>query len=526
MKLCSSLVTFMATILLIPSTTFAVVIFFLEDGIDDLSIISKLQKSDIPEDLSSFMGKSTSIAENLTDAELARNFCGPIERPKNSCVFSVALLERARAFGGGNFIKTETKFYRIAKLGGIERHTAYYSGGRTVSETFVLLSADEVLPRVLDSKEKLAARIAWERSRWPVLVGFLQNIRDNAIEVPAMKAHMPASDSFSFCEEIHDVVMLGNLAKVKAWLKDSPDLVSSKNTGSETPLHLAAQSNENMVKLLLSKGAEVDAKDDDGMTPLHMAAWKGEKAVVALLLSHGAEVNAGNKHGTTPLHYAADFDGYKDLADRKGVVELLVSHGAEVNAKDNIGLTPLHEAAFEGNKAVVELLLARGADVNAKNDKDSTPLHLAAEYGCKVVELLLAHGAQVTAKDKFGATPLHCAARGGHKDVAELLLSNKADINAKDGDGNTPLHRAASSGVGNVMNLLLFKNADLNARNNRGFTPLHGAAQFGRTIEIGLLLARGADVNARDNNGYTPLHYVPRGRPDVTELLSRHGGHE
>jgi ankyrin repeat protein len=468
------------------------------------------------------------VAENLTDAELARNFCGPIERAKNSHVFSVALLERARAFGGGNFVKMETKFYRIGKLGGIERYTAYYSGGRTLSETFVLLPADEALPRGIDSQEKIAARIAWERSKWPVLVDLLQNIRRNTIEVPAKDAHMPAFDGFNFCAEIHDLVMLGNLARVKALLKDNPGSVSSKNTGGETPLHLAVRSNKNIAKLLLTKGAEVNAKDDDGMTPLLVAAWRnGRKAVVALLLAHGADVNAKNKHDTTPLHYSADFDGHKDWANTRGVVELLLSHGAKVNAKDNIGSTPLHEAAFEGNKPVAELLLAHGTEVNAKNNKDATPLHLAAEKGDKVVELLLAHGAQVNAKDKFGATPLHYAARGGCKYAAELLLSKKADINVKDNDGETPLHRAAASGLGgDLTELLLSNNADVNAKNKEGLTPLHWATKNGGTIEIGLLLARGADVNARDNNGYTPLHYVGPGRPDVTELLIQHGGHE
>jgi hypothetical protein len=190
MKFSSSLISAMAAILLIPAVTLAPVIYFLEDGIDNLDVVSKLQKSDIPEDLNSFMGKSISIAENLTDDELVSNFGAPIKRPKNSHVFSVALLERGRGFGGGSFVQMETKFYRVGKLGGIERHTAYYSGGSTVSNTFVLLRIDDNFPKGLDSKEKLDARIAWERSRWPDLVVSLQNIRRKTIVAPAKNAHI------------------------------------------------------------------------------------------------------------------------------------------------------------------------------------------------------------------------------------------------------------------------------------------------------------------------------------------------
>ena len=124
----------------------------------------------------------------------------------------------------------------------------------------------------------------------------------------------------------HEAAEDGDLEKVKALLKGNPRLVFRK--------------------------------DDEGQTPLHVAASKGHKDVAKLLMDYKADVNARKKYGDTPLHYAAH--GHKD------VVELLLANKADVNAKDNIGYTPLHEAARNGCKDVVELLLANKADVNAK----------------------------------------------------------------------------------------------------------------------------------------------------------------
>ena len=138
------------------------------------------------------------------------------------------------------------------------------------------------------------------------------------------------------------------------------------------------------MELLLANKAEVNAKNNQSITPLEEAAGSGQKAVGELLLASGANVNATDNYGGTPLHWAA-YKGHKDMA------ELLVAHGAEVNAKENDGKTPLHDSASEGYMAVVELLLAHGADVSAKDIDGETPLDLAAKNGHNdVVELL--HG--------------------------------------------------------------------------------------------------------------------------------------
>jgi len=108
------------------------------------------------------------------------------------------------------------------------------------------------------------------------------------------------------------------------------------------------------LQLLLDRGAEVDAKDGGGWTPLSWAAMGGHEAVVRLLLDRGAEVDVEDTDNCTPLSWAA-------IRGREALVRLLLDRGAEVNAKDKDGWTALSWAAREGHKAVVQLLLDRGA---------------------------------------------------------------------------------------------------------------------------------------------------------------------
>ncbi len=131
-----------------------------------------------------------------------------------------------------------------------------------------------------------------------------------------------AWSSLAFSGEIHDAAKKGDLEKVKALLKDHPDLVISKGNNGWTPLHFAALNNhKDVAELLLANKAEVNAKDNDGMTALHFAAFGlGHKDLAALLLAHKTEVNARDNIGETPLHLAVK-SGHEDVA------ELLRQHG-------------------------------------------------------------------------------------------------------------------------------------------------------------------------------------------------------
>jgi ankyrin len=189
---------------------------------------------------------------------------------------------------------------------------------------------------------------------------------------------------------IHDAAEIGDLDQVKALLKAWPELLEAPDEKGVTPLHVAAANGRKLVaEALLVRRANVALKTKLGWTPLHFAAGKGDPATVALLLAYGAPVNEKSPMDITPLH----------LAVREGQIEaarLLLDQKADVNQHDKgTGATPLHLAAENGSLPLVELLLAHGAEVNALNTAGETPLTLASTAGRSgVVELLRQRGAQ------------------------------------------------------------------------------------------------------------------------------------
>ena len=151
------------------------------------------------------------------------------------------------------------------------------------------------------------------------------------------------------------------------------------------------------------------------------AALKGETEIADLLISKGADVNVRDQSGGTPLHAAA-------LKGRTAIAKLLLDHGAAVDARDNDGLTPLDTAAISGAAEVAALLLDRGADSEARDrDSGATPLYQAAAWGrTAVVELLIARGADVNAKNQSGGTPLQAAEKNGFTEIARVLRAHGA----------------------------------------------------------------------------------------------------
>uniref|UniRef100_A0A8C5U0U6 Poly [ADP-ribose] polymerase n=1 Tax=Malurus cyaneus samueli TaxID=2593467 RepID=A0A8C5U0U6_9PASS len=360
-----------------------------------------------------------------------------------------------------------------------------------------------------------------------------------------------------------------DLAKVKKTL--ALEIINFKQPQShETALHCAVAAvhpkRKQVTELLLRKGANVNEKNKDFMTPLHVAAEKAHNDVMEVLHKHGAKMNALDTLGQTALHRAA-------LAGHLQTCRLLLSYGADPSIISLQGFT----AAQMGNEAVQQILsestpvrtsdvdyrlleaskagdletvkqLCSPQNVNCRDleGRHSTPLHFAAGYNrVSVVEYLLHHGADVHAKDKGGLVPLHNACSYGHYEVAELLVRHGASVNVADLWKFTPLHEAAAKGKYEICKLLLKHGADPTKKNRDGNTPLdlvkegdtdiqdllRGDAALLDAAKKGCLarvqkLCTQENINCRDTQGRnsTPLHLAAGyNNLEVAEYLLEHG---
>ena len=308
---------------------------------------------------------------------------------------------------------------------------------------------------------------------------------------------------------------------------------ADEDEDGQTALMAASEAGSVAVtKLLLGHGADVATATNNGKTALMFAAACGHEAVTKLLLDHGADVAAATKNGQTSPTYLC-----------RAVTMCLLDHGADVaatnshagahattvpstsNSTNSHGFTALMAAAQHGHEAVAKLLLDHGADVAAADSNGVTALMAAAQHGhAEVEKLLLDHGADVAAADSYGYTVLIHAAHGGHEEVTKLLLDHGADVAAADEIGRTALIRAAQHGHETVAKLLLDHGANVAAADSSGVTALMPAAQLGHAAVEKLLLDHGADVAAADSYGYTVLiHAAHGGHEEVTKLLLDHG---
>jgi len=249
-------------------------------------------------------------------------------------------------------------------------------------------------------------------------------------------------------------------------------LLAASCDQSASLLEAARRGDEVALKKSLEQGADPNCADSLGNTALHIAAKKpGAVRLVYALIEAGANVNAKNTQGWTPLHRTLE----------PQVAQALIDHGADLRARDSMGSTPLHtavsgwlrlgavnnrngEAVTHGHglafqeaisalrNAVVRILLENGADLNARDNMGRAPLHIAARDGfLNEVRLLVSHGADPRTEDYFEGTALHVAENQGHEDVAKYLRSQMPGRNPEKSEVTKP---GASLNVGSAVALL------------------------------------------------------------------------
>lgn len=217
--------------------------------------------------------------------------------------------------------------------------------------------------------------------------------------------------------EIYRAAKVGDAALMARLLDQANDKIDCENSLGATPLQEAAENGrEEVVRLLLARGADVKHQDTLGQTPLDHAAKGGQTEVVRLLLDGGAEIDHVGRNGNTPL-FAAIQGGHT------ATVHELLGRGANVNHRGFNGNTPLVYAILGKNKAIITLVLAHNPDVDQPNSFGSTPLFAAAEIGNEeVFRELIRRGANQNRVDANGVTlDLLTSARQLGVPVAQLL---------------------------------------------------------------------------------------------------------
>lgn len=348
---------------------------------------------------------------------------------------------------------------------------------------------------------------------------------------------------------IHEAIFRCNDDVIKKMLECGGEklLYTRGDTFPDYPVELAIDIsgdidiNGKEVALMLLDHMDLNYTDEHGNNLLHRECIRGELELIQMLLEKGMDVNAKNNQGLTPLRLARN---YNNGTKEEDIVTLLLSCGAEeskekekdcepqfteqdflaelknksdLNERDENQRTSLHYAVYREYLEAVTYLLSKNVDVNVQDKQGITPLHLSINMGnIEIIKKLLDSKAKLDIIG-FGGAPLNWSITmndnmANKYEVIELLIDNGAPINGV-GKSEPPILGAVGIKDNQALKILIQAGADVNKFNPGNETPLERAI-YNENIEgFEILLKNGADINKKDKHGRTPLDALNR-RPD------------
>jgi len=314
--------------------------------------------------------------------------------------------------------------------------------------------------------------------------------------------------------ELQDAIARGNLEEIERALNASASPNVRSPDGGKTALHVAVEKdNKEVVEFLLDHGADPNAKDEWGRTPLQIAAYNSAETT-GLLLANGADPDVVDQRDSSPLHAAA-YNGNIDT------VRLLVSHGVALHGRSNNDWppqqgTPAVIALRFGYSEIASYILYEAGKGDLSEENLDTLLDGAALSGdVALINKFVEAGGDPNAEDvrrywgpngSVYASPIHSAVMGGSVEAVRTLIELGAALPTYQGFYETNLLSMTTNAES--ITLLIQQGIDVNYANELGETALHLIAQHDAIDAVIALIEGGANINARTDYGESPIAYA------------------
>lgn len=367
-----------------------------------------------------------------------------------------------------------------------------------------------------------------------------------------------------------------DFAIVKKLIENGAETNDVQNDSGDNLLHFLIKSGAEEAALFMCDHVNLNFKNRQGLTTLHLSAQHGLAKLVTKMLMCGASPNvqSGVEDQKTALHFAIENNcqevveaivAYKNLAGdgeekpdfnikstsgdsplslamslrHNDLVPLLIKGGADVNARNGQDLTLLHQAIIKESPETAVFLLEQGADMNALTADQESPLQLAIHCRLEaVVEALCSRGVSLSAPNNKGDCPLWCALESEQDNIASVLVKHGVDTDCwspgPDGCLQTLLHRAIDENNEFAAVFLIRSGCDLDSPRQAGLdgptetssskeSPLHLCCQWGLTKVLQTLIEHTANVNSVDAENKTPLHVaIHNQHEEIITMLLKH----
>jgi uncharacterized protein len=290
--------------------------------------------------------------------------------------------------------------------------------------------------------------------------------------------------------ELFEAITIGDLDRVVQLINLDAN-INALNEQGDTPLsYSAALVKFDIVRILISAGANPNLVSGIKSPAILIAAGYGDVEIVKMLIETGADVNTSIEHRTALMQAAQ----WAPLGEAKQIIGELIKAGVNLETQDKYGNTALILAAEQNRTSIVEILRQAGAS------------------DTQLSGLLLLN-----------------ASDNGDKEQVQSLIRSGVDIDARSSNGYTAVSCAASRGYAEILAVLIEMGADINVKDDRGFTPLMLAVDKGHVPIIQMLIQIGADVSAKDYvnrsviNHAQEAHLKKNIRREILQLLKENG---